>query len=230
MNPIRTTSVVRPLAALRVRLTLWYAATLFGILLLLGGGLFVTVRNQFAEQLDKSLAQATTEIERAARIREMETASARGQVVDAVEELRIPDRTLYLLDDHGAAVIPKQVPAWIADAALRALKSGEVNEDHQLDDEHALRIRAARIQLASGATMVAVAVADKVELEDRFASLIAGAKGHGASRSIDGTDAPFHGRCGARTAHTAHRVAHPRRGGVAAAARCGAVHRSAPRD
>lgn len=173
MNPIRTTSVVRPLAALRLRLTLWYAATLFGILLLLGGGLFVTVRNQFAEQLDKSLAQATTEIERAARIREMETASARGQVVDAVEELRIPDRTLYLLDDHGAAVIPKQVPAWIADAALRALKSGEVNEDHQLDDEHALRIRAARIQLASGATMVAVAVADKVELEDRFASLIA---------------------------------------------------------
>jgi len=173
MNPSRATSAARPLAALRFRLTLWYAATLFGILLLLGGGLFIAVRNQFAEQLDDSLTQATTEIERAARIREMEAASARGQVVDAVEELRIPDRTLYLLDDHAAAVIPKTAPDWVRDAAGRAVKSGAVNEDHGLDDEHLLRLRAAKIRLTSGAAMVAVAVADKIELEDRFASLIA---------------------------------------------------------
>lgn len=173
MNAPRVSSAANPLALLRFRLTLWYAMTLFGILALLGGGLFVTVRHQLAAQLDVSLAQATDEVERAARIREMEAASARGQVVDAVEELRIPDRTLYLLSDRGVPVIPATAPGWVRAAATRALGGAVVNEDHDDGDDSALRFRAVSINLTSGKAMVAVAVANKVELEDRFASLIA---------------------------------------------------------
>lgn len=173
MNTPRVNTAVSPLSALRLRLTFWYAATLFGMLALLGGGLFATVRHQLAAQLDVSLAQATDEIEHAARIREMEAASARGHVVDAVEELRIPDRTLYLFSDRAAPVIPAKAPDWIRAAATRALAGTAVNEDHEAEDDRALRFRVAPITLANGSTMIAVAVADKVELEDRFASLIA---------------------------------------------------------
>src|SRR5438067_2231631 len=92
---------LQPLARLRLGLTAWYLATFGAILVLLGAGLFVVIGRQFAQQLDDSLHDATVEVERAARIREMESRTARGQVVDAVEELHIPDRTLYLF--NGAA-------------------------------------------------------------------------------------------------------------------------------
>src|SRR5438270_10450488 len=97
---------LQPLARLRLGLTAWYLATFGAILVLLGSGLFVVIGRQFARQLDDSLHDATVELERAARIREMEAKSARGQVVDAVEELHIPDRSLYLIDAKGEAVTP----------------------------------------------------------------------------------------------------------------------------
>src|SRR5512144_87090 len=95
-----------PLGRLRRRLTAWYAATFCAILALLGSGLFLTVRHQFTEQLGQSLRDATAELRRAALIREMEAAGAQGKVVDAVDELHIPDRTLYLFDADGRVVKP----------------------------------------------------------------------------------------------------------------------------
>jgi signal transduction histidine kinase len=48
-----------------------------------------------------------------------------------------------------------------------------VQRDQDPNRGHTLRLYAERFTLASGAPMVAVAVADKIELEDRYASLIA---------------------------------------------------------
>src|SRR5262245_26306292 len=116
-----------PLGPLRRRLTAWYAATFCAILALLGTGLFLTVRHQLAEQLDQSLRDATTELRRAALIREMEAAGAHGKVVDAVEELHIPDRELYLFDAEGRPVKPPRADAWLADAARRAAQHGAID-------------------------------------------------------------------------------------------------------
>jgi signal transduction histidine kinase len=154
-------------------LTAWYLATFGVILVFLGGGIFVVIGRQFARQLDDSLHDATVELERAARIREMESKTARGQVVDAVEELHIPDRSLYLFDASGNPVTPKQADAWIARAALDAARGGTAQRDQDPRRGHTLRLYAERFTLASGTPMVAVAVADKIELEDRYASLIA---------------------------------------------------------
>src|SRR5579871_1221880 len=110
------------LRSLRLRLTAWYAATLLLILGSLGTGLFLVIASQLSRQLDDSLQSATMELIRAARIREMEARSARGQVMDAVEELRIPDRTLYLLADNGAPIKPAAADQWIRDAAVSAAK------------------------------------------------------------------------------------------------------------
>src|SRR6476659_7783392 len=102
-----------PLARLRLGLTAWYLATFGAILVLLGGGLFVVLGRQFARQLDDSLHDATIELERAAGIREMESKTALAQVVDAVEELHIPERSLYLFDSNGRPVTPATAAEWI---------------------------------------------------------------------------------------------------------------------
>lgn len=163
---------LRGLAGLRLRLTLWYAGVFTLILVLLGGGLFVTIRQQIARQLDTSLGAATAALMQAARIREVERAKATGAVVDAVDELHIPDRSLYLLDSGGQAIKPRTAAPWIADAAREAARLGRADRDLAASSDHVLRLHAERFTLGDGATYVAAAVADRLELEDEYASLI----------------------------------------------------------
>lgn len=164
---------LQPLARLRRRLTAWYVATLCAILALLGAGLFLAIRRQLAQQLDDSLRSATVELIRAARIRELEAASASGEVVDAVDELHIPDRSLYLLDLGGHPVKPDSVDGWVRAAALRAAREGRVEEELTLPRGRALRLHAERFALADGTPLIAVAAGDTEELEARYAALLA---------------------------------------------------------
>jgi signal transduction histidine kinase len=170
----------QPLDRLRLRLTAWYAATFCAILLLLGVGLFVAIRHQLSQQLDDSLRDATAELIRAARIREIESVSAHGHVVDAVDELHIPDRTLYLLDTRGNPIKPDSAGMWVERAARHAERLGKWDAERETDREGTLRLHAERFVLASGTPLIAVAVANRVELEDRYASLIAAFAGAAA--------------------------------------------------
>src|SRR5207253_4916724 len=70
-------------------------------------------------------------------------------------------------------IAPSAAAGWIATAALDAARRGRVQREQDPHRGNTLRLRAERFTLASGAPMVAVAVADKVELEDRYAALIA---------------------------------------------------------
>jgi signal transduction histidine kinase len=159
------------LVRLRHRLTIWYAATFGLIIFLLGMGLFAVISYQFSQQLDDSLRSATLELVRAARIREME-AGARGRVLDAVDELKIPDRILYLLDVNGDPVKPAKADSWIRQAAKKAAATGHITIQNDLPEDKTLRLHAMRFKLASGRELIAVAVADQVELEDKYADLI----------------------------------------------------------
>src|SRR5207247_5866127 len=120
-----------PLARLRRQVTVCYAGVFTLVFALLGGGLFLTIRQQMSRHVDKSLGAAAASLERAARIRETERASAHGAVVDAVDELHIPERSLYLLDDEGRAIKPVAAPVWIQKAARAAVQSqhGYLNVD-----------------------------------------------------------------------------------------------------
>jgi signal transduction histidine kinase len=159
---------MRPLARLRLQLTAWYAGTLGLILVLLGAGLFVVIRSQIASQLDHSLEGAARELMRAAGIREVEAVSAKGQVVDAVDELRIPDRVLFLLDSAGGPL----KPAAVDPAILAAVRAGPPRRAVHVRDKE-LRLFAERFTTPGGSSYVAVAVADNAELEDEYAALIA---------------------------------------------------------
>jgi signal transduction histidine kinase len=161
-----------PLAKLRLRLTAWYVATFGLILVLLGGGLFFAIRGQISRQLDTSLHQAVLALEQAARIREVESRTTTGAVVDAVDELHIPDRLLYLVAPDGTPVKPPAAPDWIRSAARRAARDGHVVEEREAPREHRLRLHAERFTVPGPKTYVAVAVADVVELEDQYSALI----------------------------------------------------------
>lgn len=160
------------LVRLRLRLTIWYVATFGLIILLLGAVLFAVISYQLSQQLDASLKSATQELVRAARIREMEAAGARGRVIDAVDELNIPDRILYLLNIDGTPIKPAKVDNWIRQAAKDAGRVGQITVQRDSPEDRTLRLHALRFKLASGSQLVAVAVADRVELEDKYADLI----------------------------------------------------------
>ncbi|OLC11437.1 MAG: hypothetical protein AUH41_00415 [Gemmatimonadetes bacterium 13_1_40CM_66_11] len=126
------------LGRLRVRLTLWYAATFAIILLLLGAGVFVAISVQIARRLDASLIAATAAVKTATV--ELEAERAAGRPADAVEELHIPDRSLYLFDATGQVLTPARVAAWIdtaARGAAVAYVAGAVAERPQIADQYA---------------------------------------------------------------------------------------------
>jgi signal transduction histidine kinase len=98
-------------------------------------------------------------------------------VVDAVDELHIPERSLYLLDGAGNPVKPATVEPWVIAAARPALLRSSLDAD--LDSPRELRLHAERFTVGSGTRYVAVAVANRGELEEEYVSLI-GAFGAGA--------------------------------------------------
>src|SRR5438552_339730 len=130
------------LSRLRVRLTLWYAATFAVILLLLGTGLVLAIGTQVSRRLDASLVAATAAIERATH--DLEAERAAGGDTDAVEELHIPDRELYLFDANGRFITPAQADAWIVDAARITAATGRANLQHVTNGGHQLRLHGER--------------------------------------------------------------------------------------
>jgi signal transduction histidine kinase len=166
-----TTTSDRALARVRTRLTLWYAGTFTVILALLGIGLFLTVRTQLSRALDDSLSAATLELTRVAGSREFQSAGD-SALFDAVDELRIPQRTLYLLDARGNSLVPTEAEYWIRSSALDAAKLGVATSRFETTDDRTLRLQARRFRDANGRTLIAAAIADQYELEDRYTALI----------------------------------------------------------
>jgi signal transduction histidine kinase len=155
--------VPQTLRRLRLRLTIWYAGTFLIILALLGIGMFATITSRFDRDLDLSLADGTTQLGLLAR--------QRG-VAAAVDQLRIPDRTLAIADTAGQSATGAALDPWLRALVKSTLRDGAHGASHR-DGERILRAQAAPFRLADGRTLVAVAVADEVELEDRYTALIA---------------------------------------------------------
>jgi signal transduction histidine kinase len=158
------------LGRLRVRLTLWYAATFVVILMLLGVSVFVAISVQVGRRLDASLVAATSAIKTATAA--LETERAAGRPSDAVEELQIPDRALYLFDATGKAITPPRVDAWIDSAAQVAARTERVDVQRRAPNGGQLRLHAERFIAPSGTSYVAAAVAVRPQIADQYAWLI----------------------------------------------------------
>ncbi|HEX5385308.1 MAG TPA: HAMP domain-containing sensor histidine kinase [Gemmatimonadales bacterium] len=169
-----------PLTRLRWKLTGWYVATLALVLVALGGLLFGVLVHLAAADLDASLHAAVREIASAAGRREREIAMTGGGAIDAVEELRIPGRGLYLFDLSGHPVTPAAAPDSLQAVAARAGADGSADGRWRNAPASAaggtgrgnLEIYAERFATPRGASYVALATADRAALDERYAALM----------------------------------------------------------
>ncbi|MEP6495096.1 MAG: ATP-binding protein [bacterium] len=159
-NGARPPAIPGSLDRLRLRLTAWYVGTFFAILTLLGIGVFAVITWRFDRELDLSLGQATAELRRLGR-------------ADAADGLRIPERTLFVADSAGRPVGREAAPSWLQQLARDASRrAGRATAVHT-ESDRILRANAEPFRLGDGRAVVAIAVADEIELEDRYAALIA---------------------------------------------------------
>jgi signal transduction histidine kinase len=165
-------SLSESLGRLRLKLTAWYVGTFFAILALLGVGMFASITRRFDRELDASLRDATRELLRVGHARTSIAAQTPSGLFDSRSDVRIPDRTLYVADtlgiSNGMALEP-----WLAELAREAWHEGSVDRTHSASPDRTLRAHADRFGIVGGQPLVAIAVADEIELEDRYASLIA---------------------------------------------------------
>jgi signal transduction histidine kinase len=173
-NGVRSTAVVpSSLGRLRLRLTAWYVGTFFVILTLLGVAMFATITRRFDHELDESLRDATRALARVARARAVAPHDGTHQLFDSATDLRIPDRTLYLLDTSGQPLAGDAPPDWIRHLAMDAARVRTKATTHAAPHDGTLRSYAQRVALSDTQAVVAVAVASEIELEDRYSALIA---------------------------------------------------------
>jgi signal transduction histidine kinase len=142
------------------------------VLLTLGALLLVALTRFVAGDLDASLRAATSEIALATERREREAAATGGSAIDAVEELRIPGRDLFLFDTAGRPLVPATAASEIARVAARTAREGATDDRIELPPDRTLQLHAERFSTSSGHPYVALALADRDALDDRYASLI----------------------------------------------------------
>ena len=130
------------LRALRLRLTLWYAATFLVILTLLGIGMFAAITRRFDADLDASLRDASASLARTAR--------QRG-VVAAPSMLRIPDRHLIVYDAAGHALASDSIAnqPWLDSLARKAAGNGTAARSHVAGNDRILRAYARAFDVGS---------------------------------------------------------------------------------
>ena len=157
------TAPQQSLGRLRLRLTAWYVCTFFAILAVLGGAMFAVITNRLDRDVDDSLRDATADL--------AETVQARGAAT-ATEVLHIPKRILIVADTSGRSLSGTPVEPWIAELARTAVARGVSRTSHAEPGDRLLRAVARPVRAPSG-TVVAIALADEIELEDKYASLIA---------------------------------------------------------
>jgi signal transduction histidine kinase len=159
----RATVVPQSLRGLRLRLTAYYVVTLLIILALVGVGLFATVTARIDSDLDDSLAGAASAMARAV--------SAGGAKIGSIY-LSTPDRSLVLFDSTGHPIGQSNIASWLGDLARAALRDNHGTRDQHDDGDRLLRAFGQPLRTADGRRFVAVAVADEIEIEDKYSALI----------------------------------------------------------
>jgi signal transduction histidine kinase len=173
-------SAARSLRRLRLRVTAWYVGTFAVVLVALGAMLYVALAHDVSVNLDSSLRKSTREIANAAQRREQERATPGGGAIDAVEELRIPDRSLYLFDLAGRALSPPSADSALRSLAARAAARGEASGRWEAPEDQSLQGYAERFTTKGGASYVAAVVVDRDPIDDRYAELMTLVGGLGA--------------------------------------------------
>lgn len=143
------------------------------VLAILGALLFAALAHDLSVSLDASLRAATKEIARAAERREEERALPGAAAIDAVDELRIPDRELFLFDESGHPLKPASADTMVQSLAREAVLKGSSTRRWDAPPDLTLQAYAERFTTTAGARYVAAAMMNRDPIDDRYATLLA---------------------------------------------------------
>jgi len=175
-----TASAARSLRRLRLRMTAWYVGTFAVVLVALGALLFVVLARDASADLDASLRKATAAIADATERREQERAATGCGAIDPLEEIRIPDRKLYLFNLAGIPLTSEPADSALREVARHAASAGTASGRWNAPHDQTLQAYAERFTTGRGATYVAAVVVDRDPIDDRYAALLALVGGLGA--------------------------------------------------
>lgn len=163
--------MIEGLRRLRLRLTVWYIGVFAVLLLGFGAALLWAVAQEASGQLNRSLHEAGDAIVEAAEIRVREGGPRPGRV-DALDELHIPDRALYLFDGRGRLLHPDTASAWIRDLARATTRDQPLFQEMDLAGGITERAYAASVTLSEGERRVVVAAGQVLEIDHQYPGLL----------------------------------------------------------
>ncbi len=163
--------MIESLRRLRIRLTAWYIGVFAVLLVAFGSALLWVIAAEASGELDRSLRKAADAIVSAAEVRAREGRPGPGQV-DALDELRIPDRSLYLFDHTGRLLHPDTASVWIGRIAREAAGEGPRLVERDLPGGHTIRLYAAPVVLSTGERRVVAAGGEALEIDHQYPGLL----------------------------------------------------------
>ena len=160
------------LRRLRLRLTLWYAATSALITGLLGVALLIISARAVSIETDRTLRGAVAEAADLARLHAASGEAPEVAAVTAVRAIATPGRILYLLDTGGLALVPEaNVPRQIVDAATQAFRVGDVSVAFETPGGESWRLYGQRLLLRER-VFVVMALADAALDRRQFSRIV----------------------------------------------------------
>ncbi len=139
------------------------------LLVAFGAALLGAVARESSRQLGRSLRKAAAALTQA--VRENEEGEG-GTVPEAVRQLRIPDRALYVFGADGTLLHPDTAAEWIRRVAASVASGTPQLVERDLPDGTTERLYAEPIRLAGGERRIVVAGVQALEIEHRYPGLL----------------------------------------------------------
>jgi signal transduction histidine kinase len=178
-NTRPSAAAARALRRLRLRVTAWYVGTFALVLAMLGALLFAALARDVSVSLESSLRASTREVVRATEERDHDAKAPGGVPNEELDELRVPDQQLYLLDSSGRPLHPTTADTALQSLAREAIAKGKSTKTWDAPGDLTLQAYAVRFTTPEGGEYVAAAVVNRDTIDDRYAMLLglAGALG-----------------------------------------------------
>lgn len=159
-------SIGTPLVRVRRRLAAWYVGIFALILLGFGGAVYLVVDRQMLVGIDRSLERTVDQRTR--------WVLARRAPVMTAQDSALYERRVVVFNRSAEPISPRNAEEWIIDFARRVLQDSIARSRIRTPDGRVWQLYGKRIRSTAGNTYATVAIADVIELQDRYPAIVRG--------------------------------------------------------
>ena len=152
---------------LQFRLTLWYVTVFTVVMALFGGAVYTIINRQMLAGLDRSLERAVDQRTR------WVLARGRSPTVTA-QDSTLWERPVVVFNDQAEPISPEFAQPWMQQVARQALRDSIAKVVYRTEEGRRWLIYGKRFLTNRNNTYVTVAVADVVEVRNRYPSIFTG--------------------------------------------------------